>query len=126
MSLSAGRLKLNTGTDVVENARFARSISRKNGRLRERLFTAEELSSNPDDLDLAIMFSSKESVAKALGTGFDSSLSWHDIRVIVNGSNVKAFLTGRALELANGRELHLSATRTTETSFTFALLTERE
>ena len=117
---------MNTGTDVVENSRFIQAVTRNGGRLRERLFTVEELACKPDNIDLALMFSAKESVAKALGTGFDSSLSWHDIKIFVGANDVKALLSGRALELAGNQKLLISATRTRDTSVTFALLTGGE
>ena len=115
-----------TGIDIVENTRFIRAVTRKNGRLRKRLFTAGELAGNPDELYLATAFSAKESIAKALGTGFDSSLSWHDIQIFINGNDVKALLSGRALELAGNRKVHISVSRGHNTSFAFALLTERK
>ncbi|MCK5786045.1 MAG: 4'-phosphopantetheinyl transferase superfamily protein [Candidatus Sabulitectum sp.] len=117
---------MKTGTDVVENARFIRAVNRNEGRLRERLFTREELACSPENMDLAVMFSAKESVAKALGTGFDSFLSWHDIKIFINGDDVTAVLSGRALELAEGYHILLSATQDRNTSVTCALLTEGE
>ncbi len=117
---------MKTGTDVVENSRFVEAITRNHGRLRERLFTSDELAYSPDDLELALMFSAKESVAKALGTGFDSSLSWHHIRIYLDGSNLNVQLSGRARELAGERKLFVSATQNKNTSVTFALLTEGE
>lgn len=117
---------MKTGTDVVENSRFIEAVIRNGGRLRERLFTPEELASSPSNLDLAVMFSAKESVSKALGTGYDASLSWHDVRIFVDGSNVKALLFGRALELAGNSKVLISATQNQNTSCTFALLTEGE
>ncbi len=117
---------MKTGTDVVENTRFIQAVARNGGRLRERLFTVEELACNPNNVDLALMFSAKESVAKALGTGFNSSLSWHDIQIFVTANDVKALLSGRALELAGNHKLRISASRAGNTSVTFALLTEGE
>lgn len=117
---------MKTGTDVVENSRFIRAVTRNDGRLRKRLFSSEELACNPCVLDFAAMFSAKESVAKALGTGFDSLLSWHDIKIFINGSDVEVLLSGTALELAGNSEVLVSVSQNRNTSFTFALLTERE
>jgi holo-[acyl-carrier protein] synthase len=117
---------MKTGTDVVENQRFLRAIKRNNSKLRNRLFTPVELAGNPGELDLALMFSAKESVAKALGTGFDASLSWHDIEILITGNKVNALLSGRALELAGNRTVLISVTQQKNTSFTFTLLSERE
>jgi len=117
---------MKTGTDVVENQRFFHAIKRNNNRLRHRLFTQAELALDPDEFDMALMFSAKESVAKALGTGFDSLLSWHDIEILINGNSMKAILSGRALELAGNRTVHISTAQQDSTSFTFTLLAERE
>ncbi|MCD4707762.1 MAG: 4'-phosphopantetheinyl transferase superfamily protein [Candidatus Sabulitectum sp.] len=117
---------MKTGTDIVDNSRFLRAVTRNDGRLRERLFSPEELAREPEDLDFAVMFSAKESVVKALGTGFDSSLSWHDIKIFVNGSDVEVLLSGMALELAGTSKVLLSASQSQKTSLTFALLIEGE
>ncbi len=73
-----------------------------------------------------MVFSLKESLAKALGSGFDSRLSWHDISVRVTDAGLCADLTGGAVELARGREILLSATRCDERTYTCALLSERK
>ena len=117
---------MKTGIDVVENTRFINAINRNQGKLRNRLFTEVELAGSYDDLDLALMFSAKESIAKALGTGFDSSLSWRDINITVDGNNLTAILSGRALELAGTRKLTVSATQDKNTSYTFVLLSGGE
>jgi len=116
---------METGTDVVENHRFLRSIKRNGGRLKDRLFSPEELAGAESPLDLAVIFSAKESIAKALGTGFDSSLSWQDIRIDLNGDSIKAELFGNALELSRGREVHLSVARGRQKTLTCAVLSER-
>ena len=116
---------MEAGTDVVENHRFLRSITRNGGRLKERIFSSEELSSAESLCDLAVIFSAKESIAKALGTGFDHRLSWHDIQIYLDGKTMKAELFGRAQELARGRKIHLSAACGEQRTFTCAVLSER-
>lgn len=116
---------MEAGTDVLENSRFLHSINRNEGRLRERLFTPEELASAKSPLDLAVIFSAKESIVKALGTGFDEGLSWHDIRIDLREEELRAELFRRARELASGRDLLLSFTRSEERTITCALLSER-
>ncbi len=115
---------MRTGTDIVENSRFIQAINRNNCRLKKRLFTKEELTDDPSDLDLAIMFSAKESVAKALGTGFDSCLSWHDITIFLNQNQVIAKLHRQALKLASDESITLSVSQNHKTSITFALFSE--
>ena len=114
---------MDTGTDVVEHDRFLASITRNSGRLKDRLFSGEELDNSP--LDLAMIFSAKESLAKALGTGFDRNLSWREIRITICHGELKAELSGRALELAGNRKILLTASRGEQRTFTCALLSER-
>ena len=116
---------MQTGIDVVENSRFLDSIKRNGGRLRERLFSPEELQGEKTDKQLAAAFSAKESIAKALGTGFDETLSWHDIVISFTGNGIQALLRNRALELAEGRKVFLSSTCDGGKTITIALLSER-
>lgn len=116
---------MRTGTDVVEHERFLNSITRNGGKLKERLFSHEELRDNPLPLDLAMIFSAKESIAKALGTGFDGNLSWQDIRITISEGNIGAELFGRAFELAGNGEILVTASRGEHRTLTCALLSER-
>jgi len=65
------------GVDVVDVARFERSLERTPG-LRERLFVAAERDLPP--ASLAARFAAKEALAKALGAPGD--LAWHDAEVV--------------------------------------------
>lgn len=114
------------GTDVVEHDRFIRSMNRGGKKLKNRIFRLDELKSSPSELDLALIFSAKESISKALGTGFDSMLSWQDINIILLDNGLEAELFGRAHELAASGSLFLTASRGRERTFTWALLTETE
>jgi len=116
---------MNIGTDVVLHDRFSRSIERNGGRLKKRLFTPEELSSTGALLDLAVIFSIKESISKALGSGFDRRLSWHDICVTLTENGAEARLTGAALKTAGGRDVILSVARGEHETYTFAALRKR-
>ncbi len=113
------------GTDVVEYDRFRKSICRNNGKLRKRLFRPDELSANPSVKKLAVFFSVKESVAKALGTGFNDSLSWHDIKVSENCAKLHVTLSGRAAELAENRKALVSASYSDTKTVTCVILAER-
>ncbi len=116
---------MEAGTDVVEHARFVRSITGRGGRLREGCSPPASFTGFLP-LELAMVFSLKESLAKALGSGFDKSLSWQDIDVSFTEAGPRARLTGGALKLAAGREIILSATRCEERTYTCALLSERK
>lgn len=116
---------MQVGTDAVELSRFIRSVGRNGGRLRERLFSPEEILRAGSDEDLAVMFSAKEAVSKALGTGFDHELSWHDINVFLEGNGIEVELSGRALDLAKGRKVLVSSSTAGNRTITLALLSER-
>ncbi|MCH8612166.1 holo-ACP synthase [Arsenicicoccus dermatophilus] len=64
------------GVDVVDVARFGRTLERTPG-LEGRLFTAGERGLRPESL--AARFAAKEALAKALGAPGD--LAWHDAEV---------------------------------------------
>lgn len=73
------------GTDLVEIARFQRSLDQHGDRLASRILTDsefEEFKSNARPAEyLAKRFSVKEAVSKALGTGISKGLSWQDIEL---------------------------------------------
>ena len=64
------------GVDVVDIARFEKSLQRTPG-LVDRLFTAVER--DRPTASLAARFAAKEAVAKALGA--PAGLQWHDVEV---------------------------------------------
>lgn len=95
------------GLDVVDIARFERSLERT-PRLIEKLFTPEERSLPMQSL--AARFAAKEAISKALGA--PGNLKWHDATIHrVPGGAPVVSLTGtvatRAAELGIDR-WHLS------------------
>lgn len=112
------------GTDILENDRFVKSIQHKNGRLKTRLFTREELSKKYTNLQYAIIFSAKEAISKALNTGFNYGLSWQHINISLTNNNIEVSLTGKADELAGKRKILVTASQDTNLSSTVALLVE--
>ncbi|MDQ6686356.1 MAG: holo-ACP synthase [Actinomycetota bacterium] len=77
---------LGVGIDVVDVARFLRSLERTAG-LRQRLFTASEAQLPPNSL--AARFAAKEALAKALGA--PSGLLWQDAEVVSEESGRPSF-----------------------------------
>lgn len=74
------------GTDIIEITRIAQSIERHGHHFLSRLFSQKEQDyclkyKNPAP-HFAGRFAAKEAIAKALGTGFGESLSWHDIEIL--------------------------------------------
>ena len=114
------------GTDILQNNRFIKSIQHKNGRLRKRLFTAHELSSNYSDLQYALIFSAKEAISKALKTGFNYGLSWQHINIVFtdDNNNIEVTLKGKANQLAGNKKVLVTTSQNNKLSTTVALLVE--
>lgn len=76
------------GCDLIEIERFRAAMRRSGPALLQRLFTSREIeycNRNADSVfGFAGRFAAKEALAKALGVGIGSSLSWHDMEIINN------------------------------------------
>lgn len=76
---------LGIGIDIVEIARLDRSIQRNGQAFLDRCFLKSEQtycnSHKAPARSYAARFAAKEAVAKALGTGFGSQLTWQDVEV---------------------------------------------
>lgn len=74
------------GTDIIEIDRVRKSIERHGMHFLNRLFTQREQDYCYKYKDpvphFAGRFAAKEAIVKALGTGFGSHVSWHDIEVL--------------------------------------------
>ncbi len=73
------------GVDIAETERFEKIYARFGERIAQRILTANELRefdrrNNPATY-LATRFAAKEAAAKALGTGFGSSVGYKSIEV---------------------------------------------
>jgi len=100
------------GVDVVDLARFERSLDRTPA-LRDRLFAPSEQADGERVLtarSLAARFAAKEALIKALGES--GGVRWHDLRVIADDHGAPALaLSGAAEEIARRRgvdRLHLT------------------
>ncbi|ROS59034.1 holo-[acyl-carrier protein] synthase [Frigoribacterium sp. PhB160] len=101
------------GVDVVDLARFDRSLARTPA-LRDRLFGAAEVvtrDGSPRSVQsLAARFAAKEALVKALGGS--TGVRWHDMVVVSDDSGAPSLeLGGGARSLASSRgvtRLHLS------------------
>ncbi len=78
---------LGLGSDIIEIERIEKAIARRSEHFLDRLFTPSEQvycshfgkESAPR---YAGRFAAKEAVAKALGTGIGSTISWLDIEIL--------------------------------------------
>ncbi|WP_308797102.1 holo-ACP synthase [Agromyces silvae] len=109
------------GVDVVDIARFERSIERT-PRLIERLF-AESERGRPAR-SLAARFAAKEALIKALGG--HSVLRWHDMRVVQNDDGDPGFVLSGELATHLARlgidRVHLSMSHDAGIASAFVVL----
>lgn len=74
------------GNDIIEIDRIRQSIERHGQHFLDRLFTPQEQEYCYKFKDpaphFAGRFAAKEAIVKALGTGFGSEISWHDIEIL--------------------------------------------
>lgn len=74
-----------TGIDIAEVGRIAQSIDRFGRRFLERIFTPDEIrycESKANKAErYAARFAAKEAAMKAIGTGWNRGVTWHDVEV---------------------------------------------
>jgi len=115
------------GIDAVEIERFRQALERT-ASLKERLFTAEELSYVKPQVDptasLAARFAAREAVMKALGVGL-GAFDFHDVSVCRASSGQPDLLVvGRARQLATDQGIarwHLSLTHTESIAMAYVI-----
>lgn len=115
------------GIDAVEIERFRQSLERT-ASLKDRLFTADELSYVQPQVDpsasLAARFAAREAVMKALGVGL-GAFDFHDVSVCRASSGQPDLLVvGRAQQLAIDQGIthwHLSLTHTESLAMAYVI-----
>jgi holo-[acyl-carrier protein] synthase len=113
---------IGVGTDLMENARIARSVERFGEAFLRRVYTPGEVAycqrKKNSAESFAARFAAKEAGAKALGTGISRGVSWTEFEVRrERGQRPELFLSGRAAEIAKAlgiRRLSLSLTHSRE------------
>ena len=114
------------GTDIIEVKRIEQSIERYGQRFLDRIFSLKEqaycLKHRDSGRHFAGRFAAKESVAKALGTGFTEGLGWLDIE-IGNEENGKPEITlSKQVALAyHSPRVHLTISHSKDYAVAFAI-----
>jgi len=72
------------GTDITVIDRIARSVDKFGDKFKERYLLPEEIERVTSTASLAGLWAAKEAIAKALGCGIGSELSFHDITITKN------------------------------------------
>jgi len=104
------------GTDIIEIARMAETLSQKGDAYARRLLTDAEFAEFQQRGNkaayLAKRFAAKEAAVKALGTGFADSITWKQVNIANNEKGMPVLtLTGKAQERADAlgvTRLHVS------------------
>lgn len=112
------------GVDVVDLARFARSLERT-PRLRERLFTEAERGLPVHSL--AARFAAKEALIKALGGS--EGVRWHDMEIVADGERNPGFVLHNVVQrdVRDRGIAHIHVTMTHDAGVATAfVVTERE
>ena len=116
---------LGTGIDTIEVERIKRALERSatGERFRARVFTEGEIAycesrGRARYQSYAARFAAKEAAMKALGTGWNRNVGWHEIEVRrERGRAPQIVLSGKAAEFAGRRKVkrfHVSLTHSAE------------
>ena len=88
------------GVDIIDNKRIKNSIKNKN--FLNRIFGSHELLKSKNILNktnyFAKRFAAKESLSKALGTGFKDGLNFKDIQILNNKIGKPYYILNKKLE----------------------------
>ncbi len=119
-----------TGIDIAEVERIGKSIERFGRRFLERVFTTEEIrycESKANKAErYAGRFAAKEAAMKAIGTGWNRGVTWHDVEVVrAPGGRPIIVFRNRAEEFLRklgAVRAHLSITHTAESAMAQVIL----
>lgn len=116
------------GTDIIEIKRIKKTIQRLGKRFLDRIFTPEEQNycctfSDPVP-HYAGRFAAKEAIVKALGTGFQTDITWQEIEIL-NDKQGKphVYLSQRLQELFPQGQIFLSISHCKEYATAVAIFT---
>src|SRR6266496_5427289 len=123
-----------SGIDIAEVPRIAQAIARFGDRFLRRVFTDGEIrycESKANKVErYAARFAAKEAAMKAIGTGWRSGVTWHDIEVRrAPGSRPVLHFRGRAADFfatLGATRAHLSLTHTEQFAMAQVLLERDE
>lgn len=118
------------GTDLLDQSRVEKVLSKQGERFSKRILTPEELlvwqGKERSVNFLAKRFAAKEAISKALGTGIAKGIGFQQITISADGLGKPiVVLSGAALERAQelgGQEVSLSLSDEGEMILAFAVL----
>ena len=115
------------GCDCIEVERFRTAIRRSGIAFLSRLFTVDEMAYCNRNKDPAFCFAgrfaAKEALAKALGVGIGSALSWHDMEIVNNEQGKPSVVWHTDVQERFGvAKTHLSISHSHTIAMAYALL----
>jgi holo-[acyl-carrier protein] synthase len=119
-----------TGIDIAEVPRIAHSIQRFGRRFLERVFTPDEIrycESKANKAErYAGRFAAKEAAMKAIGTGWNRGVTWHDVEVQrLPGNRPTIVFHNKAADFFHklgAERAHLSITHTADSAIAHVIL----
>lgn len=79
------------GTDIIQISRIENSLVKFGDKFKERFLHPEEIKIVKKTESIAGFWAAKEAIAKALGCGIGSELSFHDIIISKNHRGAPSF-----------------------------------
>jgi holo-[acyl-carrier protein] synthase len=118
---------LGIGNDIIEIERIHGVIERHGERFLNRTFTRKEqdycLKHFKSSARFAGRFAAKEAIAKALGTGFNDSITFLDIEIVNNIVGKPEVVISSALkELIGDSIIHISISHSDNYATAFAVI----
>lgn len=121
---------IGTGIDIAEVPRVAAAIERFGQRFLQRIFTEEEIrycqSKQNAAERFAARFAAKEAALKAIGTGWNRGIGWHEVEVRrERGQRPSIHFSGKAaivFEHIGAKRASLSLTHTSEQAMAMVIL----
>jgi holo-[acyl-carrier protein] synthase len=97
------------GTDIIQIDRIERSLEKFGEKFKEKFLHPEEISLVKKTESIAGFWAAKEAIAKALGCGIGSELSFHDMIITKNSKGAPSFhLSNKAKKIHNIKDSSLS------------------
>ena len=98
------------GVDIVDVAAFADCVRESGDDYLKRIFTEKEIEycdSVAESMEsYAVRFAAKESAMKALATGWDQGVDWHDFEILDEPSGQPIMtVSGKSAELLKERSI---------------------
>jgi holo-[acyl-carrier protein] synthase len=118
------------GIDIVEIERVRAVLDRQKDRFLRRVFTMDEqeyCSKHRDPVPhYAVRFAAKESLFKALGTGWSGGVSWLEVEVSRKGGGAPTLslsgIAGNVARELGAKIIHLSLSHSEQNAVAFVIL----